>query len=660
MTVVRTILVVFFLAFVSGCSSGGGSGSGNGTSISLDRRSLTFNGVEGPAAPASQIVVARFQGDGVIVGYPVGVEEPTWLLVEISSNTSSSANIMVQPTEYMSAGTYTTTLRFVTGKEDGSQIQYADLPVTYTVSKGAEVTTTGDLIFNALGTAPDAVSPSDGYDITLSGASAQWTINTDADWLNLSTTSAQGDATVAVTATPIGGLNGFVTGTITVRDVVSNAESYLYVTMNGTEVQPVVDTSLPVTSVLPDSPDTSVSLPLQISDSLDGVSTADAFNWQLSSQDDADWLSFSAPSGSTAAGSPSAEVILDKTVLLAKGTGIYQSTIDVTLTNAYGTTVSSEIPVRAFVADPGTEISDSVANQLDFTLTDLVADEQNRKLYVTDKDAKKLYVVDISTGLTERYFEFRRMPERLALSSAHNRLYITLLDREHDHFLTIPESGAIVSLDTTTQTLDQGFAIDLDPYDLVINSDQKLVVSSGSSQFSNINLYHATSGELLGFNHIRHQSRLTLHPNQSWVFAATTDVSPGDITLFPIEGDALNLSGDSPYHGEYSIWGRVWATPNGNHLITAGGDVFLAPSMVYTDTITAEALPLVDVAFDHTNGVAYTVNSSGEVNRYAENSFTEIIPLLQTQNTAVRVFVIDGVPYAVTAADDRYYLEILQ
>lgn len=655
---IRLLLVIVFVVFFSACSSGGG-GSESSTSISLNKRTLTFRASEG-AEPAAQTIVARFRGDGIVVGYPVGVAEVSWLYIEISGNTDTTADVLIHAYGITEAGTYTTTLRFVTGKEDGSEIQYVDLPVTYTVSEGAEATVVSELIFNAVGTAPGAVLPSEGFEISLSGPNAQWSLSSDAEWLHIDQTSATGDATVTVTASPIGGLNGTVTGMVTAYDTTSNVTYQFTATMNGAQVQAVVDTDLQLVSILPDSPTTPISLTLQISDELNGTSVADAYDWQLSIPDGTEWITLSAQTGSTLAGQAQAEATLDPSALIAMGAGAYQSRIDVTLTNAYDTVVTTEIPVRVFVGSTGTEVLDSIANQLEFNITDLAADEQNQKLYVTDKDAKRLYVVDIASGLTERYFEFTAMPERVAFSEEQSRLYIALLDQEHQAVSEGPATGAIVALNTSTQVIDHGFTINLDPYDLVINDEQKLVVSSGSDQWTSIHLYDASSGHLLGEAPIRQQSRLTLHPNQSWVFSATTDSSPGDIELFTISGNNLTRDGDSPYHGEYAMGGRVWATPNSNHLITAGGDIFLAPSMIYTDSIGESALWVHDVDFDDESGIVYTVNGNGDVNRYAESSYTPIVPLLQTENTAVRVFVVGGIPYAVTVSNDVHYLEALQ
>jgi len=89
MSVRHTWLALVASLALSAC--GGGTSSPPGTSISLDKSSLTFSATRGGASPASQAVVASWVGDGLIVGYPAGVSQASWLAVTLAQSGASSA-----------------------------------------------------------------------------------------------------------------------------------------------------------------------------------------------------------------------------------------------------------------------------------------------------------------------------------------------------------------------------------------------------------------------------------------------------------------------------------------------------------------------------------------------------------------------------------------
>ncbi len=75
--------------------------------------------------------------------------------------------------------------------------------------------------------------------------------------------------------------------------------------------------------------------------------------------------------------------------------------------------------------------TDSVPFDLQFDVTATKVDTLRSKVYFTDKDAQRLYVVNLATGFTEKYFEFDYMPERMTMSPDGSKLYVALLVQEH-------------------------------------------------------------------------------------------------------------------------------------------------------------------------------------------------------------------------------------
>ncbi|MBE9567448.1 MAG: hypothetical protein IMF14_02045, partial [Proteobacteria bacterium] len=259
----------------------------------------------------------------------------------------------------------------------------------------------------------------------------------------------------------------------------------------------------------------------------------------------------------------------------------------------------------------GTMVSDSTAYQLAFAVTDVQIDRTRNKAYITDKNAKRLYVVNLETGLTEKYFQFTFMPERMTVSPDGNKLFVALLAYDHSYtWWDKDQFGYIGTIDLELQAHTNTFLINIDPYDIVVNSSNKLIVASGSGQWTMIYAYDASDGSVLGSTGIRQKSRLSLHPSGNWVFAANTDSSPSDIEKFDISGIGITLLGDSPYHGDYRMNGNVWVTPDGNYVITRGGDIFLSSDMTYVTGLTATGTNIQDLSFDNASGSVSIIGES--------------------------------------------------
>jgi len=125
-------VAVVALTLLAGCGGGGGQPN---YEISISPTSVSINATEGDTPPAATVVHVSFVGDGVIVGYAPGVPQPSWLnVVQQGSVSQNSVDFALGVTDTTTVGTRTTSVRFVTGKTDGSVVKTVDLPVTYTVA----------------------------------------------------------------------------------------------------------------------------------------------------------------------------------------------------------------------------------------------------------------------------------------------------------------------------------------------------------------------------------------------------------------------------------------------------------------------------------------------------------------------------------------------
>ena len=212
----KLIMSILISLLITACGGGGGGGGdtsggsvsgGNGgsTSITASPASLSFTAVEYSATADSKTVKATFKGDGLIIGYPTGVRAESWLAVDSGSFTNSPVTAKFSASAAgLGKGTYTTTIRLVTGKEDGSQIKYVDIPVTFVVVGGLN-TDKDSLQFSMMEASALPASQTIKLHSETSPAGWQLTVQyneTASDWLTLGASSGtitNGDASVSVT-----------------------------------------------------------------------------------------------------------------------------------------------------------------------------------------------------------------------------------------------------------------------------------------------------------------------------------------------------------------------------------------------------------------------------------------------------------------------------
>lgn len=153
-------LVFLALLLVLGaCSSGGGSSGKGGEpgsnypalSITVDAPQVDF--IVGLQESASRAVAVRFVGDAVIVGAPAGQSVPGWLGVQELGQSKGEAFFELHAFG-VAPGTYTTTLRFLTGWIETEEIKYVDVRITLVVKEapGVSIGTVNTIVIdNSLG-----------------------------------------------------------------------------------------------------------------------------------------------------------------------------------------------------------------------------------------------------------------------------------------------------------------------------------------------------------------------------------------------------------------------------------------------------------------------------------------------------------------------------
>ncbi|MDB5970083.1 MAG: hypothetical protein JWQ90_2533 [Hydrocarboniphaga sp.] len=335
----RLCLLACLLLGLPACGGGGSSG----TSISISPKSLTFNAAVGQAAPAPQIVAVHFSGDGVIVGYPPGTAIPAWLMIQQQGDASASAvSFAFSVADVGVAGTYSTTVRFVTGHEDGSNLKTVDMPVTLQVVVPFDATAPA-MSFGAVRKSAEVPSPSSGYSISIQGSEASWTVSASQPWLSVSPTSGRGAAAVSVKANTSDVAVGANQATVTVTDTTSGASRVFDVSLDVRAAKLVVSPQNFAFSVDSKTTSQAMTQAANFSDELGGTQTSESVNWQITSVDAA-WLKATPTSGGSAPAT-SVSLSLVPEVVATLPNGAYQAAVTVRYDNDDASAQTVVLPV---------------------------------------------------------------------------------------------------------------------------------------------------------------------------------------------------------------------------------------------------------------------------------------------------------------------------
>jgi hypothetical protein len=225
---IHILTVLLAITFLGACGGGGGGDGGNGGSeysISSDRKTVSFNtAYDVQEDDLSQTLTITYDGDGVLVGYPPDVDEPFWLNVNTLSTSDGTAvfELLINGFSTNAPLTFSTTLRFVTGKADGSSTAHTDVKVSYVRSD--------PLRFGE----EDPVRPLTGKPGNAGGSqslivqthSRNWEVTSNVNWLDFSVTSGSGTGTILVSPNSLADSlpAGEHTATVSLSDATSGNE----------------------------------------------------------------------------------------------------------------------------------------------------------------------------------------------------------------------------------------------------------------------------------------------------------------------------------------------------------------------------------------------------------------------------------------------------
>jgi len=110
------------------------STSNSALTVEVDRTAINLTTFQGGPGPSVTVNV-RYTGASLAIGFPPGANTATWLTVVPVTVTAGQGSYAVNAMNTnLTVGTYTTTLRFLTARSDGTGSVYVDVPVSYTIT----------------------------------------------------------------------------------------------------------------------------------------------------------------------------------------------------------------------------------------------------------------------------------------------------------------------------------------------------------------------------------------------------------------------------------------------------------------------------------------------------------------------------------------------
>lgn len=225
------------------------------------------------------------------------------------------------------------------------------------------------------------------------------------------------------------------------------------------------------------------------------------------------------------------------------------------------------------VVDSYTSLPDSKINKI-FDFTPVAADEDPSKpvIYMLNDNDNTINSYNYETKELKS-LKLSGKPEELYVRN--NKIFVTIVDKPHSSYWdNNQQTGGIDIVDGENFQLIKIIPINIDPFDIVVDSNGVMYISSGSGQLTYIKSYSSETGTELSSLGIRQQSYLEMNPNQTKIYSIETDSTPSEITQYSLQDGKLVSSRVSTLNGDYELGGPLKMSPDGQYLFNNARNVF--------------------------------------------------------------------------------------
>jgi glutamine cyclotransferase len=288
------------------------------------------------------------------------------------------------------------------------------------------------------------------------------------------------------------------------------------------------------------------------------------------------------------------------------------------------------------------------------SVSDSVFSLERPEIYIADKTNSKLHLINYND------YEITEVPQSLPperITLYDDIIVMTLLKMSHNSGVKEEDQkGAIMAVLPENPNECLQIDIDIDPFDIAIDKNGYICISSGSGQWTSIKLY-AEDVKAPSSASIRHKSFIEYNPVLNKVYAVNTDVNPRGLSAYKLSKDTFEGKAVSwPHHGQYGLTPFIKVSPDGQYLFNGSGVIVKCSENEKEDMkfVTRLDKSFTDVTFDLDNNTFYT--GYGKCVYVYDYKTFKNIGIYSTKGEVVSLTYKDGNLIVLSKADNGQYL----
>ncbi|WP_432354486.1 S-layer homology domain-containing protein [Sporosarcina sp. A2] len=289
---------------------------------------------------------------------------------------------------------------------------------------------------------------------------------------------------------------------------------------------------------------------------------------------------------------------------------------------------------------------------LESSIIDVVKDPNQPVVYYLDSKSKSLVRLNIATG-DKNVIGLKHPAEKLV--EKNGKLFVSQLiqDRSSYNFMET-QKGIINVYAADDLALIKEVSVNIDPYDIAVDDQETLIISSGSGQgyTSEIQTYNWQTSEMLSFVKVPTQQLIELSPAQNRLYSIETSHYTGRIQTFSFtEGKLESAPTDPRYFDTSKLRGYTQMTPGGKVMYNGDGTVYGLSTIPSEDLapLGKLATPFTTMTFNEAAKKFYLADRAETISVY-DNDTLDPSASLHTYGKVDRLVYVEesGELYAIT------------
>jgi hypothetical protein len=278
----------------------------------------------------------------------------------------------------------------------------------------------------------------------------------------------------------------------------------------------------------------------------------------------------------------------------------------------------------------------------EFIPDQIVADDKT--IYMLSRSNQKIYRWSIAAGnyinplnIGIQSGNTRLAPTKIALSSAHQRIYLAY------------SSGEINYVDIVSGTKERLFARTPSSIGGLAAVGNYLLAQDPTGAWVSHHIFDQAGNLTDSQDWNYYSSEYTWDAVNSRVYFFRDDTSPNDLHYEVIDQHTgkITASGETPYHGDYYIRPPIRVSANGEQVILGSGDIYRAPALTWE---TAIGISLTDARW-LADGSLVTLSESENETLLQHRAADQIL---------VEQLTFNGLPLGIFGSDDAMVVMVLE